>query len=125
MTFPWVGGALHFSPIGEEPLRQDPDFDRDFWRAHARRSMREDYFDALESGRLHFGDWERLFLSAATDHFRDRHFEQASMSAHASFMSNKDRHLPASLLNKRASRIIAPNTKNSLERSQADRVCFA
>jgi hypothetical protein len=73
-----------FSPIGEEPLRQDPDFDRDFWRAHARRSMRE-AFDGLESGRRHFGDWERLFLSAAIDHFRDRHFEQASVSAQRIF----------------------------------------
>jgi hypothetical protein len=40
---------------------------------------------ALESGRRHFGDWERLFLSAAIDHFRDRHFEQASLSAQRIF----------------------------------------
>ena len=70
--------------MSEEPLRQDPDFDRDSWRAHARRSMQE-AFDALEGGRLHFGDWERLFLSAAIDHFRDRNFEQASMSAQRIF----------------------------------------
>jgi hypothetical protein len=45
----------------------------------------QEAFDALEVGRLHFGDWERLFLSAAIDHFRDRNFEQASMSAQRIF----------------------------------------
>ena len=74
--------------MSEEPLRQDPDFDRASWRAHARRSIQE-AFDALESGRLHFGDWERLFLSAAIDHFRDRHFEQASMSAQRIFSEHQ------------------------------------
>jgi hypothetical protein len=70
--------------MSEEPPRQDTDFDRDFWRSHARRALQE-AFDALEGGRIHFGDWERLFLSAAIDHFRDRHFEQASMSAQRIF----------------------------------------
>ena len=70
--------------MSEEPLEQDRDFDRDFWRGHARRALQE-AFDALEGGRVYFGDWERLFLSAAIDHFRDRHFEQASMSAQRIF----------------------------------------
>jgi hypothetical protein len=70
--------------MNEEPLRQDADFDRDFWRAHARRSLQE-AFCALEDGRIQFGDWERLFLSAAIDHFRDRHFEQSSRSAQRIF----------------------------------------
>lgn len=74
--------------MSEEPLRQDPDFDRDSWRAHARRSMQE-AFDALEGGRLHFGDWERLFLSAAIYHFRDRHFQQASVSAQRIFSEHQ------------------------------------
>jgi hypothetical protein len=70
--------------MSEEPPRQDTDFDRDFWRGHACRALQE-AFDALEDGRIHFGDWERLFLSAAIDHFRDRHFEQSSMSAQRIF----------------------------------------
>jgi hypothetical protein len=68
----------------EEPPREDTDFDRDFWRSNAHRSLQE-AFSALEGGRLHFGNWERLFLSAAIDHFRDRNFEQASMSAQRIF----------------------------------------
>jgi hypothetical protein len=66
--------------MNEEPLRQDADFDRDFWRGQARRELRE-AFKALEDGRIHFGDWERLFLSAALDHFRDRNFKQSATSA--------------------------------------------
>jgi hypothetical protein len=27
--------------MSDEPLRQDADFDRDFWRAHARRGLQE------------------------------------------------------------------------------------
>ena len=68
----------------EEPPREDTDFDRDFWRSNAHRSLQE-AFSALEGGRLHFGNWERLFLSAAIDHFRDWNFEQASMSAQRIF----------------------------------------
>ena len=70
--------------MNEEPPHQDTEFDREFWRGHARRAL-EEAFDALEGGRVYFGDWERLFLSAAIDHFRDRHFEQASMSAQRIF----------------------------------------
>jgi hypothetical protein len=55
--------------MNEEPLRQDADFDRDFWRWHARRELQE-AFKALEDGSILFGNWERLFLSAALDHFR-------------------------------------------------------
>lgn len=33
--------------MSEEPLEQDTDFDRDFWRGHARRALQE-AFDALQ-----------------------------------------------------------------------------
>jgi hypothetical protein len=33
---------------------------------------------ALESGRIAFGDWERLHLSAAIDQFRYGHFESSA-----------------------------------------------
>ena len=67
-----------------EPAREDADFDRDFWRAHARRGLQE-AIRALEDGRIHFGDWERLFLSAAIDHIRDRNFKQSATSAQRIF----------------------------------------
>jgi hypothetical protein len=70
--------------MSEEPAREDADFDRDFWRAHARRGLLE-AFRALEDGRIHFGDWERLFLSAAIDHIRDRNFKQSARSAQRIF----------------------------------------
>ena len=56
--------------MSNEPLCQDVDFDRNFWSAHARRDLQE-AFKALEDGRIAFGSWERLYLSAAIDHFRD------------------------------------------------------
>ncbi len=68
----------------DEPPRQDADFDRDFWRGYASRDLQE-AFRALEDGRIHFGDWERLFLSAAIDHFRDRNFKQSATSAQRIF----------------------------------------
>jgi hypothetical protein len=49
----------------------------------------QEAFGALEDGRIQFGDWERLFLSAAIDHFRDRHFEQASVSAQRIFSEHQ------------------------------------
>jgi len=39
--------------MSNEPLRQDVDFDRDFWRAYARRDLQE-AFRALEDGRKAF-----------------------------------------------------------------------
>ena len=72
----------------DEPAREDADFDRDFWRWQARRELQE-AFGALEEGRIHFGDWERLFLSAAIDHFRDRNFEQSSKSAQRIFYEHQ------------------------------------
>jgi len=66
--------------MSDEPLRPDVGFDRDFWRAYAHRDLQE-AFRALEDGRMAFGSWERLFLSAAIDHFRDRNFEQSATSA--------------------------------------------
>jgi hypothetical protein len=50
--------------------------DRQTWRLRAQHAI-ELAFKALESGRLPFGKWERLFLSAAIDQFRDRDFEQS------------------------------------------------
>jgi hypothetical protein len=70
--------------MSEDSLRQAADLDRNFWHAHARRSLKE-AFKILEDGRIQFGDWERLFLSAAIDHFRDRNFEQSSVSARRIF----------------------------------------
>jgi hypothetical protein len=54
--------------------------DRQTWRLRAQHAL-ERTFKALESGPLSFGNWERLFLSAAIDHFRDRNFEQSATSA--------------------------------------------
>ena len=70
--------------MSDEPLRQDADFDRDFWRGYARRDLQA-AFRALEDGRIAFGSWERLFLSAAIDHFRDRNFKQSATSAQRIF----------------------------------------
>jgi hypothetical protein len=70
--------------MSDEPLRPDVDFDRDFWRAYARRDLQE-AFKALEDGRMAFGSWERLYLSAAIDHFRYRNFKLAATSAQRIF----------------------------------------
>ena len=51
--------------------------DRIFWRAHAKRNILRGLI-ALESGRIAFGDWERLHLSAAIDQFRYGHFESSA-----------------------------------------------
>lgn len=67
-----------------EPQRQDADFDRDFWRAHAHRDLTQ-AFRVLEDGSMAFGSWERLFLSAALDHFRERNFEQSAKSVQRIF----------------------------------------
>jgi hypothetical protein len=108
--------------MSDEPAREDADFDHDFWRAHARRGLQE-AFSALEVGRIAFGNWERLFLSAAIDHFRDRNFKLAATSAHASLASTKDSHSPGALPKRKALRIFAPNTKDSHEGNEerADR----
>ena len=58
----------------------DLNFDRQFWRRRAHHAIML-AFSALESGRVPFGGWERLFLSAAIDNFRDRHFERSARSA--------------------------------------------
>ena len=72
----------------EEPPHQHADFDRDFWRWQARRELQE-AFNALEDARILFGDWERLFLSAALDHFRDRNFKLAATSAQRIFNEHR------------------------------------
>ena len=84
--------------MSDEPLRPDVDFDRDFWRACARRGLQE-AFRALEDGRMAFGSWERLYLSAAIDHFRYRNFKLGALPR------------------RKASLIFAPNTKDSHEGS--------
>src|SRR5229473_1200614 len=74
--------------MSDEPLRQDADFDRDFWRGYARRDLQA-AFRALEVGRIAFGNWERLFLSAAIDHFRNRNFELSTTSAQRIFSEHQ------------------------------------
>ena len=74
--------------MSDEPLRQDADFDRDFWRGYARRDLQE-AFRALEDGRIAFGSWERLYLSAAIDHFRYRNFQLATTSAQRIFNEHR------------------------------------
>jgi hypothetical protein len=76
--------------MNEEPPHQHADFDRDFWRSQARRELQE-AFKALEDARILFGDWERLFLSAALDHFRDRNFKQSAISAQRIFLERQRR----------------------------------
>jgi hypothetical protein len=53
------------------------DFDRSFWRAQAQNNILRG-LTALESGRISFGGWERLHLSAAIDQFRNGHFESSA-----------------------------------------------
>jgi hypothetical protein len=79
--------------MSKEPLSRNADFDRDFWRWQACRELRE-AFRALEDGRIHFGDWERLFLSAALDHFRDRNFKQSAISAQRIFHERRGQPFP-------------------------------
>ena len=80
----------HPRAMNEEPPHLHVDFDRDFWRGQARRELQE-AFNALEDGRILFGDWERLFLSAALDHFRDRNFKQSAISAQRIFLERQRR----------------------------------
>ncbi len=69
----------HSVAMSDEGPRES-DFDRDFWRAHAHQRLQQ-AFSALEAGSIGFGSWERLYLSAAIDHFRYRNFEQSAGSA--------------------------------------------
>src|SRR5260370_31052042 len=55
---------------------------------YARRDLQE-AFRALEDGRIAFGSWERLFLSAAIDQFRDRNFQLAATSAQRVFIEHQ------------------------------------
>jgi hypothetical protein len=79
--------------MSDEPFRQDGDFNRDFWCARARRGLQE-ALRVLEDGRIPFGDWGRLFLSAAIDHFRDRNFERSATSAQRIFNEHKRQPFP-------------------------------
>jgi hypothetical protein len=101
----------------DEPLRQDADFDRDSWRGSARHALQE-AFRVFEDGRMAFGSWERLFLSAAIDHFRYRNFKLAAMSAQRIFSEHQRQPFAGRFAQEKASRIFALNTKNSHEWSE-------
>ena len=58
-------------------------------------------FKAFEGGRLPFGNWERLFLSAAIDHFRDRNFEQSVRSAQRIFSEHQRQPFPGHFAQKK------------------------
>jgi len=66
---------------GEDQLpRYDTDFDRQFWRGRAIHDLQE-AFTALQKSPSPFGGWERVFLSAAIEHFRAGHFERSARAA--------------------------------------------
>jgi hypothetical protein len=71
------------------PLHQGVDFDRDFWRAHARRDLQK-ALNTLEDGCMAFGGWERLYLNAAIDHFRYQNFQLAATSAQRIFNEHRE-----------------------------------
>jgi hypothetical protein len=60
--------------------RDDTDFDRLFWRGRAIHDLQE-AFTALQKSPSPFGGWERVFLSAAIEHFRAQHFERSARAA--------------------------------------------
>ena len=86
----------------------DVSFDRQFWRGRAIHDLQE-AFTALQKSPSPFGGWERVFLSAAIEHFRDGHFERSARAAQRT--------------------LIAMQTKQSFnghfsqEKSLADHVC--
>src|SRR3982074_740347 len=66
---------------GEDQLpRVDANFDRLFWRGRAIHDLQE-AFTALQKSPSPFGGWERVFLSAAIEHFRAAHFERSARAA--------------------------------------------
>ena len=66
---------------GEDQLpRDDAIFDRLFWRGRAIRDLQE-AFTALQKSPSPFGGWERVFLSAALEHFRACRFERSARAA--------------------------------------------
>ena len=70
----------HAAPVKDKLPHYNSNFDRQFWRGRAQHDLQR-ALRALEGGHIPFGGWERVFLSAAIDHFRDRHFEQSAKSA--------------------------------------------
>jgi len=93
MTFQMALSRQHPAAMSDEERQRESDFDRDFWRASARRSLQQ-AFNALESGRIAFGCWERLFLSAAIDNFRYRNFKQSAESAQRIFFEHRRQPFP-------------------------------
>jgi hypothetical protein len=92
MTFQKALSRQH--PVAMRDKRQrESDFDRNFWRACARRTLQQ-VFNALETGRIAFGSWERLFLSAAIDNFRYRNFKQSAESAQRIFSEHRRQPFP-------------------------------
>ena len=79
--------------MSDKQRRRESDFDRNFWRASARRSLQQ-AFDALETGRITFGSWERLFVSVAIDNFRYRNFKQSAESAQRAFSEHRRQPFP-------------------------------
>jgi hypothetical protein len=75
--------------MSTEPPRQDVDHDCGFWRAQACRHLQK-ALSALEDGSVAFGSWERLYLSAAIDHFRYRNFQLAAASAQRIFNEHRE-----------------------------------
>ena len=66
---------------GEDQLpRYDANFDRLFWRGRAIHDVQE-AFSALQRSPSPFGGWNRVFLSAAIEHFRAGHFERSARAA--------------------------------------------
>jgi hypothetical protein len=77
----------------DELPRKDGNFDRQFWRGRARHDLQQ-AFRALEGGRIPFGGWQRLFLSAAIDHFHHRHFKRSARSAQRIFNERQQKPFP-------------------------------
>jgi hypothetical protein len=66
---------------GEDQLPgYDANFDLLFWRGRAIHDVRE-AFSALQKSHSPFGGWDRVFFSAAIEHFRAGHFERSARAA--------------------------------------------
>ena len=66
---------------GENQLpRPDANFDRLLWRGRAIHDLQK-AFTALQKSPSPFGGWERVFLSAAVEHFRAGYFERSARAA--------------------------------------------
>jgi hypothetical protein len=65
---------------GENQLpRSDANFDHLFWRGRAIHNLQEAFRELQK--RTNFEGWERVFLSAALEHFRACRFERSARAA--------------------------------------------